>query len=70
MRQQAYHLFEIAAWPAAVWCAAEVVLRGVTGARDGIAASAMLGLMAAGTIVACRLRTRQLAEQRTASTER
>ncbi len=68
MRQQAYRLFEIVAWPAAAWCGFEVVVRAAAGPGDGLAASALLGLLAAGTIAACRVRTRQLRLQ--ASTER
>jgi len=63
VRLGAYHLFEIVAWPAAVWCAIELALRGVSGAHAGIAMPAITGLCAALTIVACRLRSAQLATQ-------
>ncbi len=61
MRSSAYHLFEIVAWPAAVWCALEVSLRTATGDFQGITATALTGACAALTIVACRLRPAQLA---------
>lgn len=60
MRVRAYSVFEIVAWPAAVWCGIEVALRTATGTFDGIAMTAALGSLAALTIVACRMRTAQL----------
>ena len=60
MRLGAYHLFEIVSWPAAAWCGVEVVLRTASGTFDGLAATALTGSMAALTIAACRLRSRQL----------
>lgn len=63
MRLGAYHLFEIVAWPAAVWCAVELVLRGASGGHAGMAMPTITGLCAGFTIVACRLRSAQLAAQ-------
>lgn len=63
MRQRSYWLFELVAWPAAVWCAAESVIRLGTGATDGLAATALLGACAAGTIVASRTRQAMIAPQ-------
>lgn len=60
MRQQTYHLFEIVAWPALVWCSFEIVLRTVIRASDGLSATALTGALAGLTVVACRLRSRQL----------
>ena len=60
MRRQAYLVFEIVAWPAAVWCALEAAARGATGTFDGLSETVLLGSMAATTIVACRWRSRQL----------
>ncbi|MCC6386951.1 MAG: hypothetical protein IT302_06180 [Dehalococcoidia bacterium] len=64
MRARGYWLFELVAWPAAAWCAIEVALRVGTGATDGIAATALLGLCAGGTIVAARTRQAALREAR------
>lgn len=61
MRLQAYRVFEIVAWPAAVWCGLELVLRTVTANYQGISITAITGLCAALTIAAGRLRSRQLA---------
>jgi hypothetical protein len=58
-----YHLFEIVAWPAAVWCAIEIGLRGLTGSYDGASMTAITGACAILTVVGCRLRTSQLALQ-------
>lgn len=60
MRPQAYRLFEIVAWPAAVWCGVELLLRGATGDFSGAAATALTGAMAGLTIAACRWRTAQV----------
>jgi hypothetical protein len=68
MRPKAYHLFEIVAWPAAVWCAIEIGLRAATASYDGAAMTAATGALAAMTVVACRWRSAQLAPAR--STER
>ena len=62
MRREAYRLFEIVSWPAAVWCGAECGLRMALGTPASAAAPALLGVMALGTIWACRARTRQLAQ--------
>jgi hypothetical protein len=64
MRATAYSLFELVAWPAAAWCALEVVLRGSTGGFDGMAMTSVTGACAALTIVASRWRARQLAGAR------
>ena len=60
MRLTAYSLFEIVAWPAAVWCVLELALRAGTRTYDGAAATAATGALAALTIVACRMRSHQL----------
>ncbi len=64
MRIGTYHLFEIVAWPAAVWCAIELGLRTTLGAADGAGMTLATGLCAALTIAACRMRTAQLARAR------
>ena len=61
MKTQAYRLFEVVAWPAAVWCVVELGLRTATGQLDGMPMTAATGAMAALTIVACRWRSAQLA---------
>ncbi len=61
MRIQTYHLFEIVAWPALVWCGLEAILRTASGAPEGLPATTFTGAFAALTVVACRLRSRQLA---------
>jgi hypothetical protein len=61
MRTHAYFLFELVAWPAAVWCAVEVLLRAVTGATAGMGSTGLTGVCAVLTIVAVRWRSRQLA---------
>ena len=60
MRARAYFLFELVAWPAAVWCGAELVLRAATGETGGIRGAGLTGMCAALTIVAARWRSRQL----------
>ena len=60
MRIHAYRLFEIVAWPAAIWCAVELALRGTTGETAGMSMTAITGASAALTIVACRARNRSL----------
>lgn len=61
MRERTYFLFEIVAWPAAVWCAVEMALRAVTGATAGMGGTGLTGACAVLTIVAVRWRSRQLA---------
>lgn len=61
MRIHAYRLFEIVAWPAAVWCAVELALRVATGELAGITATLLTGSCAALTIVAARARSRDIA---------
>lgn len=60
MRPRAYFLFELVAWPAAVWCGAELVLRTATGEASGIGGTGLTGMCAALTIGAARWRSRQL----------
>jgi hypothetical protein len=60
VRLTAYSLFEIVAWPAAVWCALELALRAGSHTHDGAGATAATGALAALTIVACRMRAHQL----------
>jgi len=60
MRHGAYFVFELLAWPALVWCGAELALRAAAGAGGGAGAAALTGACAAGTIVACRWRNRAL----------
>ncbi|MEO8538792.1 MAG: hypothetical protein ABI577_03560 [bacterium] len=64
MRIQAYRLFEIVAWPAAVWCGIELALRVSTASFEGISMTAITGACALLTIAGTRIRTRQLATQR------
>ncbi len=61
MRTRAYFLFELVAWPAAAWCAVELLLRVATGATAGMGDTGLTGVSAALTIVAVRWRSRQLA---------
>ena len=61
MRDHAYGIFEIMAWPAAVWCASELVLRTLVREPAGLARTAVIGAMAATTIVCCRWRRGSLA---------
>ena len=61
MRVQAYRLFEIVAWPAAVWCAVEVAMRLATGELAGVTATLLTGSCAALTIVASRARSKDIA---------
>lgn len=60
MRSRAYFLFELVAWPAAVWCAGELLVRAATGATNGIGSASLTGGCAGLTVVACRARARQL----------
>ena len=60
MRTGVYGLFELVAWPAAVWGAAEAALRLATGTFDGFATATATGALASLTIVACRMRVAQL----------
>lgn len=61
MRTGTYHVFEIVAWPAGVWCAIELGLRAFAGSSDGLGLTAATGAMAVLTIVVCRTRSAQLA---------
>lgn len=60
MRTRAYFVFELVAWPAAVWCAVELALRVATGENGGMGGAGLTGMSAALTIVAARWRTRRL----------
>ncbi|HML98048.1 MAG TPA: hypothetical protein PKD75_06170 [Tepidiformaceae bacterium] len=60
MRPRAYFLFELVAWPAALWCGTELVLRVATGDTGGLGSAGLTGACAALTIVAARWRSRQL----------
>lgn len=60
MRTEVYRVFEIVAWPALVWCALELGLRGAVRDFDGAAATTFLGVLASLTVLGCRLRTAQL----------
>jgi hypothetical protein len=60
MRLSAYHLFEIVAWPAAVWCTLEATLRFASGEVEGLATTAATAALAGLTVAACRIRSRQL----------
>lgn len=64
MRERGYWLFELVAWPAAAWCGIEAAIRVGAGATDGLAATVLLGLCAAGTVVAARTRQAALREAR------
>ena len=61
MRVGAYLVFEIVAWPAAAWCALELVLRIAANDFAGISATILTAACAILTIAGSRLRTRQLA---------
>ena len=61
MRLGAYSLFEIVAWPAAAWCAVELMLRVASRSFDGLPAAALTGGLAVLTVAACRARARHLA---------
>jgi hypothetical protein len=63
VRTRAYFLFELVAWPAAVWCAAELLLRAATGETGGSVGAALTGTCAVLTVFACRLRAMQLSRQ-------
>jgi hypothetical protein len=61
LRPRAYFLFELVAWPALVWCGAELVLRLAAGATGGMGSTGLTATCAALTIGAARWRSRQLA---------
>jgi hypothetical protein len=62
VRGQAYWLFALVAWPAAVWGAIETILRVAASYGDGIGGSLALTACAAATILGCAWRKRALAE--------
>ena len=61
MRRGTYAVFEILAWPAAVWCSGECLWRIASGNVAGLEAAALMAAAAVGTIVACRWRMAALA---------
>ena len=56
MRDRAYWLVALVAWPALVWCVIEAALRLASGYSAGTLQLALTGACAAGTIVAVRMR--------------
>lgn len=60
MRDRAYWVFALVAWPAAAWGCFETVLRLTTGYTAGIVPLLALTTCAAGTILASRWRRVQL----------
>lgn len=61
MRDRAYWLVALVAWPALVWCVIEAALRLASGYSAGALQLALTGACAAGTIVAVRMRRAALA---------
>ena len=61
MRRGTYAVFEILAWPAAVWCSGECVWRIASGNVAGLGEPALVAAAAVGTIVACLCRMAALA---------
>jgi hypothetical protein len=62
MRDHAYRLFEIVAWPAACWGIAELALRMASGFSAGWAPLVITTACAATTIVVSRRRRAMLME--------
>ena len=60
MRDHAYWLFALVAWPAAAWGCFETALRIATGYTAGVLPLLALTTCAAGTIAASRWRRLQL----------
>lgn len=60
MRITAYHLFEIVAWPALIWCSVEVAIRIAASEPDGLGMTLLTGGCAALTVVGARIRTKQI----------
>lgn len=60
MRGQAYWLFALVAWPAAVWGVVELGLRALSGYGNGLGWSLVITLAAVGTIVVSGWRQREL----------
>jgi len=58
VKRQAYRLFEIVAWPAAVWYAVEAAIRGATGDAAGAAWALLFAAMASAMIGGCRMASR------------
>ncbi|MBI5948889.1 MAG: hypothetical protein HY875_12195 [Chloroflexi bacterium] len=61
MRNEAYRVFEIVAWPAAVAGALQTALLLATTSTGGLAEALLVASCATGTITACRLRRAALA---------
>lgn len=61
MRDRAYWLVALVAWPALVWCVIEAALRLASGYSAGALQLALTGACGAGTIVAVRMRRAALA---------
>lgn len=62
MRNNAYWLFALVAWPAAAWGVIELALRAATGTAEGMLDTAAVTACAFTTIAAARMRRRALAE--------
>ena len=61
MRDNAYWLFALVAWPAAAWGVIELVLRVAAGSTEGMLDTAAMTTCAFGTIAATTMRRRALA---------
>ncbi|MGH2632674.1 MAG: hypothetical protein ACRDG3_04620 [Tepidiformaceae bacterium] len=61
MRSQVYWLTALVAWPAAVWCTVELLLRAATGYGEGTLNTVTIGLCAVATLVATNWRRGALA---------
>lgn len=59
MRDRAYWLFALVAWPAAVWGVVELGLRALSGYGDGIGWSLLVTSAAVGTILVSGRRRRE-----------
>lgn len=60
MRDRAYWLAALVAWPALAWCVAEAALRVASGYSAGATQLALTAACAAGTIIAVRVRRASL----------
>jgi len=60
-RSQFYWLAALVAWPAAVWCVFELLLRAATGYGEGTLNTMTVGFCAVATIVATNWRRAALA---------
>ena len=61
MRDRAYWMAALVAWPALVWCVVEAALRVASGYSAGATQLALIAGCAAATIVAVRMRRTALA---------